>query len=162
MSLKIEKALPSDFDSLWEIIQPVISKGDTYVFNPDTSKEEMLKYWFSEDKRTYKIIIDNESVGTYLLKDNQPGLGSHVCNASFMVHSEHTGKGIGKAMGEHALLEAKELGYSAMQFNFVVSTNTNAVKLWKSLGFIIVGQVPKAFNHRLLGLVDVYIMHKFL
>jgi ribosomal protein S18 acetylase RimI-like enzyme len=93
---------------------------------------------------------------------NRGGLGSHVANASFMVDPSAHGRGAGRAMGEHCLNEARKAGYAAMQFNFVVSTNTAGVALWKKLGFQIVGTLPKAFRHRRLGDVDAYVMHRFL
>jgi ribosomal protein S18 acetylase RimI-like enzyme len=101
-------------------------------------------------------------VGTYILRPNRPGLGSHVSNASFMVCPSARGLGVGRAMGEHCLEEARRLGYRAMQFNFVVSTNEAAVKLWQRLGFTIVGTLPGAFRHRTLGFVDAYVMFRTL
>jgi L-amino acid N-acyltransferase YncA len=101
-------------------------------------------------------------LGMYKFRANARDLGSHVANASFMVGPAAQGKGVGKAMGQHCLAEARKAGYLAMQFNFVVSTNTGAVSLWKKLGFSIVGTLPKAFNHQRLGYVDAYVMHRFL
>ncbi|MDX1285237.1 MAG: GNAT family N-acetyltransferase, partial [Draconibacterium sp.] len=115
--LKIRIAKKSDEEFLWEIIQKVISKGDTYVFNPDSCKEEMLAYWCGEDKHTYVAELNEKVVGTFILKDNFPGLGSHIANASFITSDEFSGMGIGRAMGEFSLQEAKRLGYLAMQFN---------------------------------------------
>ncbi|MDA1354587.1 MAG: N-acetyltransferase, partial [bacterium] len=101
-------------------------------------------------------------LGTYILKANQIGLGAHIANASFMVSPDHHGKGIGRAMAQHCLIQAKESGYNAMQFNIVISTNTSAINLWQSLGFQIIGTTPKAFNHQTLGLIDSHIMFKAL
>ncbi|MBM2835154.1 MAG: family N-acetyltransferase, partial [Candidatus Brocadiaceae bacterium] len=106
--------------------------------------------------------LHNKILGTYILKKNQPGLGGHVANAAYMVHPDAHEQGIGKAIGNHSIKQAKKLGFSALQFNFVVSTNIVAIQLWLKLGFKIVGTVPKAFNHQKLGLVDVYIMHRFV
>jgi len=111
---------------------------------------------------TYVAETDGVVVGTYILKPNQPGLGSHVANAGYMVHPDHAGKGTGKAMCEHSLEEARKGGYLAMQFNIVVSTNETAVALWKKMGFSIVGVLPKVFRHIERGLVDAYVMHRFL
>lgn len=158
----IRKAESPDFKSIWPIIKRVIGEGDTYAFAPDTPMEEIQHYWMNRDKETYVALIGDGIVGTYILKDNQPGLGAHVCNGSFMVHPEMSGKGIGRALGAHALMEAKQLGYKAIQFNLVVSTNEPAVHLWKSLGFSIIGRLPEVFNHVRLGLVDAYVMHRFL
>jgi GNAT superfamily N-acetyltransferase len=140
----------------------VVAKGDTYAYDPATSKEEARAIWMAPGLRTYAAFSDGEVVGTYILKANQPGLGSHVANAGYMVHPGHSGKGIGRALCEHSLEEARREGFLAMQFNIVVSTNENAVALWKKMGFTIVGTVPKAFRHRSLGLVDTYVMHRFL
>jgi len=101
-------------------------------------------------------------VGTYLLKPNQPGQGSHVANCGYMVARAASGRGIGEAMCRHSLEEARRLGFRAMQFNFVVSTNTRAVALWKKCGFSVVGTVPQAFRHPTLGLVDAHVMHRLL
>jgi L-amino acid N-acyltransferase YncA len=160
--LVIRPAEVADFDGIWEIFHAVVEKGDTYVYDPATSKEEARAIWMAPGFRTYAALLDGEIVGTYILKANQPGLGSHVVNAGYMVHPGRFGKGIGRALCEHSLGEARKAGFLAMQFNAVVSTNENAVALWKKMGFAIVGTVPKAFRHRTLGLVDLHVMHRFL
>ena len=111
---------------------------------------------------TYVACRGEQVVGTYLLKANQPGLGSHVANAGYMVDSREAGRGVGRALCEHSLEEARRAGFLAMQFNFVVSTNTRAVALWQAMGFRIAGTLPRAFRHQTLGLVDAYVMHRFL
>lgn len=159
----IRKAHVGDMDAIWNIFSAVVQTGDTYVFSPDISREEALGYWMADDRYTYVAEYDGHVAGTYILKDNQPGLGSHVANASFMVSPDFQGKSIGKIMGKHALDIAAELGYKAMQFNIVISTNKPAVALWEKLGFKIVGTVPEAFMHKGLGrLVDTYVMYRAL
>jgi L-amino acid N-acyltransferase YncA len=160
--LTIRKAFPEDYNQIWNIIQEVISKGDTYTFTPDSSKETMLAYWCGQDKHTYVAIDDEEIVGTFIIKDNQPGLGSHIANASYMVSEKAAGKGVGKAMGEFSLEEARRLGYRAMQFNIVVKSNNRAIQLWQKLGFNIIGEIPEAFNHKENGLTNAYIMYRKL
>ena len=100
--------------------------------------------------------------GTYWLKANQPGLGSHVGNGAYMVSPNAKGKGIGRMMAEHSIGEARRLGFTAMQFNFVVQSNDVAVKLWQSVGFEIIGEIPEAFNHKQNGLTNAYIMYRKL
>jgi L-amino acid N-acyltransferase YncA len=159
----IRRAIESDFDSIWEIFKAVIELGDTYVFDPHTEPKDAFSYWFGAGIITYVTEIEGDRVcGMYKLCPNQRDRGSHVANASFMVAPTSHGQGIGKAMGLHCLKEAKSLGYLALQFNFVVSTNQVAIALWKKLGFSIVGTLPKAFNHRELGYVDAYVMYRFL
>jgi GNAT superfamily N-acetyltransferase len=151
-----------DEDAIWEIFHAVIAPGDTYVFDPQMSRSDALAYWFRSDTHTYISESDGQIVGTYILKPNQPALGSHVANAAFMVSPMARGLGVGRRMGEHCLDEARRLGFRAMQFNFVVSTNEPAVRLWQQLGFSIVGALPRAFRHSQLGFVDAYVMFRTL
>ncbi|ULA62806.1 MAG: hypothetical protein LZF86_70007 [Nitrospira sp.] len=127
--LSIRLAEPADFDRIWEIFSRVIQTGDTYAYAPSTTKEQARDAWMGQGLRTYVALAGDKIEGTYILKPNQPGLGSHVANAAFMVDPLTAGNGIGTQMGRHALTEAKTLGYRAMQFNFVISTNDRAVAL---------------------------------
>ena len=154
--------MQADFESMWPIFRAVVATGTTYVFSPDTPRQTAFDYWFGSGVTSYVAVDQGRVVGMYKLVQNQRDLGSHVANASFMVDPAHGGKGGGRAMGLHCLREARRAGFLAMQFNFVVSTNTPAVELWKKLGFEIVGTLPKVFRHRELGPVDAYVMHRFL
>jgi L-amino acid N-acyltransferase YncA len=160
--LKIRPATEADRDAIWNIFHETIATGDTYAFDPQMSRADALAYWFASDTHTYAADEDRHLVGTYILRPNQLGGGAHVANAAFMVASSARGKRIGRAMAEHCLSEARRLGYRAMQFNFVVSTNESAIRLWKHLGFEIVGTLPKAFRHPQKGFVDVYVMFRSL
>lgn len=160
--MMIRKAIDTDKDAVWEIIQAVISTGDTYVFSPDSPRDEMLEYWFHPSTLTYVAVEDDEIVGTFIIKENQPGLGSHVANASYMVYPGHRGKGIGRKMGIFSLNAARDVGFLSIQFNIVIKTNDIAVKLWQELGFDIVGEIPDAFRHAELGLTNAYIMSRKL
>jgi L-amino acid N-acyltransferase YncA len=157
--MKIRTAAEADRAAIWKIFHEVVAAGDTYAIDPEMSREEGLAYWFSADTRIYVADSTVGVVGTYILRPNQSGGGSHVANAAFMVAPEARGQGIGRAMGEHCLSEARRLGFRAMQFNFVVSTNKSAVRLWQQLGFEIVGTLPGAFCHPENGYVDVYVMY---
>jgi GNAT superfamily N-acetyltransferase len=160
--IKVRKAQTSDRDAVWDIIRAVIATGDTYVFAPDSPEDEMIAYWFSPEKHVYVAEENGELRGTFWLKPNQPGLGSHVCNAAYMVAPDAVGKGIGRKMAEFSLDEARRLGFSAMQFNFVVASNTAAVRLWESIGMKIIGEIPDAFDHQKLGLTSAYVMYRKL
>lgn len=162
MRLTIRPARDADWPAIWPIFAAVVAGGDTYAFAPDTTEAEARRLWMGPGLATYVAEADGEVVGTYILKANQPGLGAHVANAGYMVRSGAEGRGVGAAMCEHSLAEARAAGYQAMQFNFVASTNERAVALWRRLGFAVVGTVPRAFRHRERGLVDVYVMHRFL
>jgi len=160
--LTIRKATEADFAAIWKIFSEVVSRGDTYAYSPASSPDEARSIWLTNNVTTYVASIDDDIVGTYILRANHPGLGSHVANAGYMVRDDAQGRGVGRAMCEHSLQEARAAGFRAMQFNLVVSTNTGAVKLWQQMGFEIVGTLPKAFQHRELGLVDAYVMYRFL
>jgi len=159
---EIRQALETDFDGIWQILKEVFRQGDTYPHSPRTSREEAFKYWMVTPTATYVAVDKGELVGTYYLRPNQPDLGSHVCNAGYMVSSRARNRGIGTAMGRHSIAEARRLGFKAMQFNLVVATNEPSIRLWKKLGFDVVGTLPKAFNHKDLGLVDAFVMYRML
>jgi GNAT superfamily N-acetyltransferase len=159
---EIRRAVNTDRDAIWEIFQEVVSAGDTYPIDPKISREDAFAYWFQTNAHAYVAEHDRQIVGIYTLHPNQSGGGAHVANAAFMVAKSARGAGIGRAMGEHCLSEARRLGFRAMQFNFVVSTNESAVKLWQDLGMKIVGTLPGAFRHPTKGYVDVYVMYQSL
>lgn len=160
--LKIIEAQSNHHDAIWEIFHTVVKSGDTYVYDPHTSQEEALKIWCGHQVKTYVALTEDRVVGTYILKPNFPGLGSHIANCSYMVSDQARGLGVGRAMAEHSLQMAKDAGYLGMQFNIVMSTNKSAIKLWESLRFKIIGTTPKAFQHKELGFVDTYIMYREL
>jgi len=145
--IEIRKAENEDFDQIWTILHEAFLEGHTYALSPDTSKEEAFLLWVEMPLATYVAIENGLLVGTYFLKPNQPGSGSHVCNAGYVVRSNARGKGIARLMCEHSLKEASKYEFKAMQYNFVVSTNQVAVDLWKKCGFNIVGTLHNAFNH---------------
>lgn len=161
-TLTIREANDRDRDAIWEIFRATVAPGDAFVYHPNTPREEAMAYWFAKGTRTYVAEENGKIVGSYILRDNRPGLGNHVSNAGFMVDPAARRSGIGRAMGEHALSEARRLGYRAMQFNFVISTNESAVRLWQQLGFRTVGTLPGAFRHARKGLVDAYVMFRSL
>ena len=160
--IEIRKAAENDRPAIWQIIKAIIAGGDTYVFPPDAAEGEMMAYWFTPDKHNYVAVLDGNVVGTFWLRANQPGLGSHVGNAAYMVSPDTAGKGVGKQMAIWSLDEARRLGFTAMQFNFVVKSNTVAVRLWQKVGFEIIGEIPDAFNHKQNGLTNALIMYREL
>ena len=158
----IRPATADDADAIWRIFHAVVSAGDTYSFAPDTDRDGALDLMMAQPLATYVAELDGAIAGCFYIKPNQPGLGSHVCNAGFMVAPEKQRRGLGRAMGAFALEEAKRLGFTAMIFNFVVATNTGAIALWKSFGFTVIGTVPGAFNHARLVPTDIHVMLRTL
>ena len=160
--MSIRPATSSDRDAIWEILEPMIRRGDTYTLPRDMSREQALEYWFAPGKETFVWEENRAVLGTYFLKANQQGGGAHVANCGYVTSAAAQGRGIARAMCFHSLEHAKQRGFRAMQFNFVVSTNERAVKLWSSLGFEIIGRLPHAFQHPELGFVDVLVMYRQL
>ena len=161
--MKIRQATDADRDAIWNIFHQVVAAGDTYALDPNISREDALAYWFAAGTHTY--VAEQPAIGvagTYILRPNQSGGGSHVANAGFMVSAGARGQGFGREMAEHCLSEARRLGFRAMQFNYVISTNTAAIRLWQDLGFEIVGTLASAFRHPDKGYVDVYVMYRSL
>lgn len=162
--LRIRKADSiQDYDGIWAIFHHVLSNGDTYVFPVDTPKSDLAIHWFAAYMRTFVVVDGNNKIlGSYIIKPNQIGLGSHIANCSYIVHPDGRGQGIGGMMCAHSIVCAKEEAYLGIQFNIVVSTNVAAVHLWQKYGFRIIGTTPFGFMHKELGLVDTYIMFKDL
>ena len=158
----IRPAGPPDAPALWAIIEPVLRAGETYSLDRDMSEAEALAYWLDPAKETFVAEEDGAVLGTYYLRPNQGGGGGHVCNCGFMTAAAATGRGVARRMCEHALAHARLRGYRAMQFNFVVSRNERAVRLWQSLGFETVGRLPLAFHHPRHGYVDALVMFRAL
>ena len=158
----IREAKKEDWEFIWPIFQEIVEAGETYAYETDTSKEQAEKIWLEAPRRTFVFEEDGIILGTYYLKTNQSGPGNHVCNCGYMVSSQARGRGLATTMCEHSQKVAVELGYKAMQFNFVASSNEGAVRLWSKLGFETVGHLPKAFNHPVNGYVDALVMYKWL
>ncbi len=162
MAIIIREAAEADFGAIWNIFHPIVKAGTTYAFNPDTTKDEAFNLWMNQPRRTFVAEENGEILGTYYIKANQAGPGSHIANCGYMVGKNAQGKGIATKMCEHSQEVALLLGFKGMQFNSVVSTNTRAVALWKSLGFETIGTLPKAFEHPQDGYVDAHVMFKWL
>lgn len=158
----IRSAQPSDEDFIWAILEPVIRSGETYTLPCAMSRPDALAYWFASGHHVFVAETDGAVAGTYYLRRNQPGGGSHVANCGYMTAPNASGKGVASTMCSHSLDQARSLGFRAMQFNFVVSTNDRAVRLWQRFNFEIVGCLPGAFLHPVRGYVDAYVMYRQL
>ena len=160
--MNIREADDNDLDAIWPIFHEIVEAGDSYAYPTDTSKQNAQKFWLQQPRKTFVFEENGKVLGTYFIKTNQAGPGSHVCNCGYMVSSSARGKGLATAMCKHSQIIAKELDYKAMQFNFVATSNDTAVRLWHKLGFQTVGRLPKAFNHPKLGYVDALVMYQWL
>ncbi|MDP8986939.1 MAG: GNAT family N-acetyltransferase [Actinomycetota bacterium] len=161
--MRFRAAEQGDWPALWPIWNDVVAAGETYVWRPRTEYEEARTLWMLPPPAEVFVLEDDEGIrATAVLKPNQPGLGDHVANASFMVDAGARRRGVGRCLAEHVLDRARASGYRAMQFNAVVATNAAAIQLWRSLGFATIGTVPDGFRHARLGLVDLLVMHRSL
>lgn len=156
----IRKAKPDDDEAIWRVIKPIIRAGETYAIDREIDRTDALGYWLCADQECFVAEVGGEVLGTYYLRRNQAGGGSHVCNCGYMVSPEARGQGLARAMCEHSLQVARQLGFTAMQFNFVVANNYGAIRLWERLGFKTVGRLPAAFDHPQAGLVDALVMYR--
>jgi ribosomal protein S18 acetylase RimI-like enzyme len=161
-ALHVRTAQARDDDAIWSIIGPTIAAGETYPLPRDMSRSDALAYWKSPGHQVFVAEAEGRVVGTYYLKPNQQGGGAHVANCGYITAEAARGRGVARAMCLHSLDQARVQNFLALQFNFVVSSNTRAVRLWQSLGFAIVGTLPQAFRHPQLGLVDALVMYRRL
>lgn len=160
--MNIRQATHEDFANIWPIFHAIVTLGDTYAYPADTTQEQALRIWLDTPRKTFVVEEQGVILGTYYIKTNQVGPGEHVCNCGYMVSAQARGRGLATKMCEHSQKVALELGYLAMQFNFVASSNQGAVRLWEKLGFEKVGCLPKAFDHPEQGFVDAFVMYKWL
>jgi ribosomal protein S18 acetylase RimI-like enzyme len=158
----IRPATGADHDDLWTILEPVIRSGETYTLPRDWTRGEAVAYWMGPPHEVFVAEEDGDVLGTYYLQPNQRGGGAHVANCGYITGPNATRRGVARAMCSHSLDWARERGFRAMQFNFVVSTNARAVRLWESFGFEIVGRLPGAFLHPNEGYVDALVMYRAL
>lgn len=156
----VRRATPADRDAIWAMLEPVFRAGDTYAIDRDIPREDALAYWMAE--HTYVAEAGGNPVGTYYIRRNQKGGGSHVCNCGYITARGAEGKGVARAMLAHSLDEARRLGFAAMQYNFVLASNARAVETWAKAGFVTLGRIPGAFRLPDGRMTDAFIMHRFL
>ncbi len=160
--MTIRTANPADAAAIWSILRPVFRAGETYAISRDIDEVDAVAYWCGHKHETFVAEDGGDILGTYYLRENQAGGGNHVANCGYMTASKAQGRGIARRMLEHSLVRAKERGFRALQFNFVVSTNERAIRTWEAYGFQKVGCIPLGFQHPALGLVDAFVMHRQL
>lgn len=160
--MKLRATSDQDHNVLWSMLKPVFRSGDTYAIDPEITQKDAIAYWTGADAGSYILSDETGALGTYYLKTNAQGGGAHVCNCGFITAPASRGKGAARIMLDDALKRAKECGYKAMQFNFVLSNNTRAIDIWTRAGFDTVGRLPNAFDHPNDGMIDALVMFKTL
>lgn len=161
--MNIRLANAADWPAIWAILEPIFRAGETYPYPPSITEIEAQTVWMQIPTQTFVLEDSGQQIlGTYYIKPNQPGLGSHVCNCGYAIAESARGQGLGEALGRHSLATAIALGFRAMQFNLVVKTNTASIRIWEKLGFATIGCLPRAFQHAQFGEVDALVMYKQL
>jgi len=161
--MEIRAATPQDWPRIYPFWSRIVEAGETYAYPLGLSADEARELWMEEPPGLTVVAVDGgEIVGSAKMGPNRPGRGAHVATGSFMVDPARQGRGVGRALGEYVVAWSRDNGYHSIQFNAVVQVNDAAVRLWQALGFVIIGTVPEAFDHRSKGLVGLHIMVKKL
>ena len=162
--MEIRDAVPADWPQIWPFLRDIVRAGETYTWPRDESEKDSRRSWMADalPNRTLVAVDGDTVLGTAKMGPNHRGPAAHIANASFMVSPAHSGKGVGRALGEYVVAQARADGFRAMQLNAVVETNTVAVKLWQSLGFEIIATLPEGFQHATKGFVGLHIMFRRL
>ena len=162
--MQIRPLSDADWSTFYPVFREVVAAGETYAYPEGLSSSAAHDLWVESPPGVTVVAVsdDGTMLGSAKAGPNRPSRGSHVATASFMVADAARGQGVGRALGEWVLRWAREQGYAAMQFNAVVETNTAAVRLWRDLGFEVVGTVPEAFASATHGRVGLHVMHRYL
>ncbi|EGE39828.1 GNAT family N-acetyltransferase [Streptomyces griseus] len=160
----IREATSGDWPAIWPFFHTIVSAGETLTYPLDLGEEDAEGWWFVAAPSRVVVAVDDAGtvLGTAKMNRNHMGNGAHIASATYLVDPAHSGRGVGRALCEHSVDWARAEGYRAMQFNAVVETNTHAVKLYRSIGFDVIGTLPEGFNHPTEGYVGIHIMHKAL
>lgn len=160
--IRIRPAVADDFDAIWPILRDEFRAGRTYAVDPAISRDAAQAYWLDGPRACYVAVAGDENVGTYYLRANQAGFGGHICNCGYITAAQARGQGVAAQMCLHSLDAARAMGFRAMQFNFVLSSNNGALRLWQKLGFAIIGTIPDAYDHPDHGLIAAHVMYQSL
>jgi ribosomal protein S18 acetylase RimI-like enzyme len=160
--ITIRAATEADWPAIWAMFQAVAAGGDVFAYDETTSEDTARKLWFEPPSVCFAAEWEDAFAGTYFLRPNQPGRGSHVANGGYMVSPTARGRGVASTMCGHSIEAARRLGFRAIQFNFVIASNTAALRVWEKHGFVVVGRLPGAFRHRELGFVDALVLFRTL
>lgn len=160
----IRTATEDDWPAIWPFWRDIVEAGETYAYPLGATSEQACGWWF--DGSHVVVATDDGGdgdpprvLGSAKMGPNRPGRGAHVGTASFMVDPAARGRGVGRRLGEHMVDWHRGQGFTGIQFNAVVETNTVAVHLWQDLGFEVVGTVPRAFESPSRGRVGLHVMY---
>jgi L-amino acid N-acyltransferase YncA len=162
--MRIREATADDWPQMWPFMRRIVAAGETFSWDRDIAEEEARAYWLRKPPARTFVAVDPDGtvLGTAEMGPNHGGPAAHVAGAGFMVDPDNARRGVGRALGEHVLRQARADGYRGMQFNAVVEANTAAVALWRSLGFEVLATIPEAFHHPVEGYVGLLVMYQRL
>jgi ribosomal protein S18 acetylase RimI-like enzyme len=143
--VEIREAGEDDTEELFDLYALVVEEGGAFPTAPPATREDFERGWMRGKTAVLVARSRGRLAGSYHLLPNYPGRASHIANAGYMVHPEHRRQGIGRALVEHSLEEARRRGFDALMFNLVFESNP-ARRLYEDLGFDVVGRVPEAFD----------------
>lgn len=157
----IREATADDWPAIWPFFHRIVAEGETLTYPGDLTEDQGRRWWLLPAPNRTVVALDDAGtvLGTAKMNRNHMGNGSHVASATYMVDPAHSGRGVGRALCTYTVDWARAEGYRAMQFNAVVETNVHAVRLYRSLGFEVIGTLPEGFRHPGLGYVGLHIMH---
>ncbi|MGW6897165.1 MULTISPECIES: GNAT family N-acetyltransferase [unclassified Streptomyces] len=160
----IREAVIEDWPAIWPFFHEIVAAGETFTYPLELGEDDARDWWLLKEPNRTVVAVDDEGtvLGTAKMNNNHMGNGRHIASASYMVAPEHSGQGVGRALCVYTVEWARSAGFRAMQFNAVVETNHYAVRLYRSLGFEILGTLPEGFNHPKHGFVGLHIMHRAL
>lgn len=160
----IREADAGDWPAVWPFFRTIVAAGETFTYPTDLGEDEGRDWWLLPPPGRTVVAVDDSGtvLGTAKMNRNHMGNGSHIASAGYMVDPARSGQGVGRALCAYTLEWARAAGYRAMQFNAVVETNDRAVRLYRSLGFDVLGTLPEGFRHPAKGYVGLHIMHRAL
>jgi GNAT superfamily N-acetyltransferase len=158
----VRAAAAGDEAAIWKILRPILRAGATKAWPRNLSRTAAIARWRAPGCNVFVAEERREVVGTYYLRANRDAGRRHVASCDFAVEPRAAGRGIAADLIEHAIMEAGARDQRALQVDFVVATDSAALRLYAMFDFAIVGRLPRAFRHPALGFVDALILHRVL
>jgi ribosomal protein S18 acetylase RimI-like enzyme len=162
MPVSLVPLQPKYLPQILDIWNEVVLEGLTFPWIEPFTTEQLLEVWKPEDTVCCAVDANDTVLGVFHVHPNNVGRCAHIANCGYMVASFARRQGIGRMLVQGSIEAARAAGFKAMQFNAVVSTNTAALALYQSEGFVIIGTVPHGFLLKSGDYTDMHIMYRAL